>query len=311
MLNPVPPILAAAEFSRLRFFIEFQEAVSAGESVFLRLRRDLRQAAREVLGRGEDFDRLFEPQVADDPLARRRFQRPGPPFVILMPESIPKRLVSGDVLALPIVFWGQGRHGIADFIEVMQAFGESGIHRKEGRFGLLKVETEDAGGSGIEIWRPGSNVSHLAPPVLDARWWLETSLSANAAELYLQVRTPARLIADGRPLFKADFCRLFPFILRRVTSMLYAHCGIEVIDNPQALIARAAQVSEEKNDLRWRDWRVIEGERCRQELGGLTGSLHLRGEALDDLYWILGLGTLMNCGKGATFAAGGYTLHPF
>ncbi|MFA5515667.1 MAG: CRISPR system precrRNA processing endoribonuclease RAMP protein Cas6 [Desulfuromonadales bacterium] len=308
MLTPIPSILSTAEFSRLRFLLEFQETVPAGEAVLLRLRRDLLKAARGVLGRSERFNRLFNPPVAEDPLARRRFQRPAPPFVILMPEPVPHRFEAGDALPLPVVFWGQGRQGIADFILIMEAFGESGIHRGAGRFVLRAVEAEATGGHWLpDFWRPGQNPDRLAPPVHDARWWLETSLPAETP-LCLRLRTPTRLMANNRPLFQATFARLFPFILRRVTSMLYAHCGIEVTDEPQVLIARAARVNELGNDLVWRDWRVLDGQTHRQELGGLVGALHLGGEELEELRWILGLGTLMNFGKGAAFVAGSYSL---
>ncbi len=272
----------------------------------MRLRRDLRQSGRQVLGRGERFTRLFDPPLAADPVARRRFQRPGPPFVILPPAKIPRQLEPGDIFPLQVIFWGEGRQFLADFIRVLEEFGPVGIHRGEGRFELLTVEGEDAAGTLGQIWRAGENPERLAPPASEAGWWLEAAVPAGP--LCLEFLTPARLITEGRPLFRASFNRLFPFILRRVTSMLHAHCGLEPVDNPRVLIGRAAEVIEVENRLAWRDWRVLEGENKRQELGGLTGHLRLGGEALDDLRWILGLGSLLNLGKGAAFAAGHYVL---
>jgi hypothetical protein len=307
MLNPLPSILHACEFSRLHFYLEFQESVPAGEDVLLRLRRDLRQAGREVLGHGERFDLLFDPPLSADPVARRHFQRPGPPFVILPPDKIPRQLEPGDILPLSVVFWGKGRQGIADFIRVLQSFGATGLHRREGRFELLSVEGGDAAGNIRPLWQPGEDPVRFSAPVQDARWWLETSLPAGLP-LRLEFVTPARLIADGRPLFHASFSRLFPFILRRVTSMLHAHCGLEVVDNPRHLIACAAQVDELENTLVWRDWRVLERDEGKQELGGLVGALLLEGDAVHELMWILGLGSLTNLGKGAAFASGHYHL---
>lgn len=307
MLNPLPSILHTCEFSRLHFYLEIQESVPAGEDVLLRLRRDLRQAGGEVLGRGERFDRLFDPPVSTDPIARRRFQRPGPPFVISPPDKIPRQLEPGDVLRLSIVFWGKGRHGIADFIRVLQSFGASGLHRREGRFELLTVAGDDASGNIRPLWKAGEDPVRFSAPVQDAHWWLETTLPASLP-LRLEFITPARLIAEGRPLFHASFSRLFPFILRRVTSMLHAHCGVEVIDAPRDLIACAAQVDELENTLVWRDWRVLEGDEGKQELGGLVGVLLLDGDAVHEILWILGLGRMMNFGKGAAFASGHYRL---
>ncbi len=307
MFTRIPSILQTCAFSRLRFHLEFLEDAPGGAAILLRLRRDLRQAAGAILGRGERFTALFDPPLAADPVACRRFQRPGPPFVILPPTTLPQRFAAGEDFSLTIVFWGSGRQRVGDFIRALQSFGAIGLYRGEGRFELLAIEGEDAAGHFRPLWRPGQDPDRLSIPFHDLRWWLETTLPP-ALPLRLAIRTPARLITDGRPLFRGDFRHLFPFILRRTTSMLYAHCGVEAIDDPRQYVTRAAEVVELENSLAWRDWRVLHGEGKKQELGGLGGSLLLDGAALQDLAWILQLGTLMNLGKGAAFAAGSYVI---
>ena len=62
-------------------------------------------------------------------------------------------------------------------------------------------------------------LGEIAPPVNDLRWWLETF--AEVDSIVLEFVTPARLLSHGRPLFRIDFARLFPYILRRVSSVFY------------------------------------------------------------------------------------------
>lgn len=305
MFIDIPSWLQAAEFSRLTFLLEFQHPYPAPPEALLRLRRELRQTGRHLLDR-EPFALLFDPSVAADPVARRQFQLPGPPFVLQWPDPLPHGFEAGDVLPLTVVFWGEGRQRLGDFARVVRDLGPRGLHCGEGRVELVGIEAMDAGGNRSPLWQPGERLEWLAPPALEARWYLETApVDVN---LKLQFCTPARLLAEGRPLFRASFARLFPFILRRVTSMLHAHCGVVPTIEPRHLVARAATVEVRENRLFWHDWRALEGEGERHDLGGLSGSLSIGGEAIGELFWVLGLGALMNLGKGASFGAGRYLL---
>lgn len=296
------------EFALVHFGLEFQEPCRISQADFLRLRRELWMVADRVLGdrTSERFRLLFDPPLSDDPVALRRFQRPGPPFALL-PEAWQEKLFdAGDRLEIAASFWGRGVHVIRDFARVLQSLGKVGIHRSQGIFELVAIEAEDAGGSRSSIWRGGEGLHHLPPPVNEVGWWL--SRQGEPAAVLLEFLTPARLLSKGRPLFNVDFCRLFPFLLRRVTGMLYAHCGREIIDDPGRLLAAADQVHAVENSFCWHDWRTLEGQGTFQDLGGISGSVRLEGEALQDVLGILRIGSLMNVGKGAAFGAGHFRL---
>ncbi|MBE0597731.1 MAG: CRISPR system precrRNA processing endoribonuclease RAMP protein Cas6 [Desulfuromonadales bacterium] len=307
MFIDIPSRLRGVEFSRLNFLLELQEPYLARSEALLRLRRELRQAGRQLLA-PDRFAPLFDPPPPTDPVARRQVQLPGPPFVLQWPDRLPQRLEAGDVLEVAATFWGEGRQRLGDFAQVMQALGPRGVHQGEGRFELIGIEAADGSGARRPLWGAGAKLGGLAPPSLEAGWYLETNLPVSDC-LRLEFCQPARLLSAGRPLFRASFARLFPFILRRVTSMLQAHCGIDAGGEAPWLLARAATVQASDNHLHWQDWRCLAREEENQELGGLTGSLWLRGEALGDLFWLLALGALMNLGKGASFGAGHYLLH--
>jgi hypothetical protein len=299
-----PVRLHSVDFVRIRFQLEFQEPYLLTLEAALRLRRNLRQALHPA--ESEYFQQLFEPPLPSDPVAVRRFQRPSPLFVLLPPSDLPRTLLEGDLLDLEVLFWGTGVHQLGDFSLVLQALGAAGWHRGEGRFNLVQLGATNHAGGCERIWQVGQSPLNLAPPVLSAAWWLEES-GVWEAPLQLEFLSPARILSGGRPLFQPNFVRLFPFFLRRVTSMVHACCGVEILDDPEPLLKASSAVIETSNTLHWSDWRTLEGE-SSQELGGVTGSVFLQGDILPEILWILNLASLMNLGKGASYGAGHFRL---
>ena len=307
-MNDLFSLPSDIEFALVHFQLEFQEQFCLGMAELLRLRRELLMAAGQALGErsSERFQALFDPPLPDDPVALRRFQRPSPPFALLFHPRRERDFDAGDRFEITVSFWGRGVQLVGDFARVLQALGKIGLHCGRGTFELAAIEAEDASGNRLTIWQEGEGLQLLTPPINEVGWWLNRD--GEPAAVMLEFLTPARLLSQGRPLFKLDFRRLFPFILRRVTSMLYAHCGLEVVDDPGRLLAAADRVHEVQNVLYWQDWRTLEGEGMTQDLGGIIGSVRLEGETLQSVFGILRVGSLMNVGKGAAFGAGCFRL---
>lgn len=293
------------EFSLIHFHLEFQEPYRLTLEALLRLRRNLQSAARQILGE-EGYVALFESPLPADPFALRRIQRPGPPFAIIPDTKQEGDYDTGERFLLRATFWGKGIRFLSDFAKVLQGLGKLGLHRGEGLFELVAIDSEDSTGNHYPIWQEGKSLFDLSPTINDLRWWLQGF--SESASVVLEFLTPARLMSKGRPLFRTDFRGLFPFILRRVGSMLYAHCGSEAIRDPGALLASAALTHELENRLRWQDWRTLVGPEQTQELGGVVGSIRLGGEGLPEVLPILRIGTLLNVGKGAAFGTGSFSL---
>ena len=313
MIADIPRELQGVDFALTRFQLEFQDSFRISREVLLCLRRDLLQAARLVLSRnasaeGNDrFSALFDPPLPDDPVALRRHQRPGAPFALLPEPDGTGEYEAGDLLDLQVAFWGAGIQSIGDFARTLRVLGRLGLHRGEGTFELAAIIAEDAAGNRSRIWSEGEDLKDLAPPVCNARWWLESDQSGGSG-VDLEFITPARLLSQGKPLFRPSFGKLFPFILRRVTSMMHNHCGLEMTMEAQSLLRSAAQVETRENRLRWEDWKTLTGEEKVQDLGGVCGLLRLEGDALAEIFWILKMGSLLNIGKNAAFGAGHYRL---
>jgi CRISPR/Cas system endoribonuclease Cas6 (RAMP superfamily) len=90
--------------------------------------------------------------------------------------------------------------------------------------------------------------------------------------------------------------------------MHQAWCGGPLLDDAPSLLPEAGGVEEVENRMRWKDWRVLAGAGQERDLGGLLGEIILTGPGLNDLWWLLRFGTLLNVGRGAAFGAGRYRL---
>ena len=299
-----------AEFSRIHFTLEFLEDFSLSLEAMLCMRAGLRSAGHRLARMACCVDSekdhaasdLLEPPLPDDPVAVRLFQKPSPFFAFRPPECLPRKISAGEHFEISATFWGKGIQQIGQLAQVLRGMGNSGFKADRGYFELMEIETEDLAGNRFSIWSDGKSFEKLAPAVNPVDLWLEQSTPCNGS-LALKFLTPARLISQGKPLFQPTFSRIFPFILRRVTSMFYHSCHLELEVDHKNLIELTNFVQEKTNHLTWEDWKVSGSKR---ELGGFINEVVVEGEELEKFSWLLKLGALMNIGKGAAYGAGCY-----
>lgn len=301
-----PHSLAAAEIALVRFDLELLAACTLEIENLLGLRRLLRQAAGILPPRRRAT--LLEPPLSDDPAALRRFQKPAPPFVLRSVETLTGDYQEGDRLQLEVLFLGNGTLTIADFMRVLQNLGAYGLTSGQGRFELGGAQSQGADGNWRAFRRDRREMADLVPELVRLDQWLDRTWP-NALPLLLELTTPTRLVAGGRALRRPRFTQLFPFLLRRVSSMLYAHCAIEPVAEPGMLLETAAHIEAEWLECRWIDWRELDDAMRTGSIGGLTGRLRLAGPELEELLWVVLLATLFGIGRGAAYGAGGCRLH--
>lgn len=310
-LIPVwPEVLQHVDVVKVRFVLNFVSSCQAQPADFLEVGRALRLAGRQSLDSRDtaaiqQWQALFQPALSDDPVARRKFQKPAPAFVVTMPLMQKKMFKAGDQLGLEVLFLVTSIPLIHDFLRSLVHLGHLGLVAGKGHFEVSEVYSVGSGNSESLAWRQGEPLESLSCSVQSLTWLLQEERIAGNVKLNFV--TPTRLIVEGKPLRKPHFTQVFPFMLRRATSMLYAHSGIEVLDDPSELLAlvRGLQVVESK--LSWHDWRPLAG---RQGLvvGGFMGEMVLEGQSLDEVFWVFAVASLFGIGKGATYGAGRFVL---
>ena len=303
-------VLNKSEYCRVVFDLEFQERFTFGRDLLLRLRRELKRAASTTFMDKDLHHRIInmlDPDPADDPYSRRLYQKPSPPFVIHPLEAANIVRDAGDFFRLEVIFFGDCGQHISLFCSLMQCLGSIGFYRGEGRFELINLGAYDQSGelTRLPIPDPGQPVESV--PLIPFLWWVE-ELTRLSAPLTLTFQTPARLLSNNKPLFNPAFTDIFPFILRRVTSMFHAWYGVDFVKDAQDLINSAADLDVLSSDLRWQDWRTLNGDSSEQNLGGIVGRMHLDRIGSDELITIITLGSLLNIGKSASYGSGKFTL---
>lgn len=299
-----PSCLNLGECALVRFHLELLDDGCLDIDQLLGLRRLLRRAAAEVLGARAAA--LFDPPLSGDPVAVRRFQKPAPGFVLHPDPAITGELLAGDRIAMEMLFLGSAIQSIGDLLLTWRKMGEYGLTGESLPFTMAAADSFGLDGRWRPFWQGSRRIAELAPGLIRLDEWLEQSWPREEP-VELTFLTPVRLVTGNGVLRRPRFDQLFPFMLRRVTSMLHACCGLEPVDDPGGLLAAGHQVAASQANVRWVDWRETGG---LERVGGMTGTLRLQGPGLEELLWVVLLSTLFGVGKGAAFGAGCCRIRP-
>jgi len=297
------------EFIRLHCTLSCEQQGEVRMADLLGLRADVIQVARDMVSLGaldsKMFSDLFDPQAANDPESRRRFQKPAPPFVFrYLPEGF-RVYHPGEDFRFELLLMGASLSHVDFFIRLVEVLAGKAFGG-EGCFELTEVRGLDDSENDHPVWLQGDDFDELMPPVCSAGWWAMRHEDF-IEPLQLEIVTPARLLTRGRPLFRPQFIDLLPFLLRRVTSLCYAHAGLTLFEDVAPVLEAGREVACSCN-LNWEDWRAsVPGSSI--DLGGLIGSCELRGPGVRKLSGLLAMAELFQVGRGAAYGAGKIELH--
>ncbi len=296
-------ILQQADYSSICFQLRFDDDFLLPAYGLLRLRRELNRllkAGAADNGYPAYFRNLLQPALPTDPVLLRRVQQPAPGFVLRIDNLKPQRFLAGELLSIPVCFFARGMTLVEPFTRLLEALGPVGLCGKSGRFQLEAIQDDSELADSGKLWSGGP-----FPIALTISDLTRQAVERSAATVKFELMTPARLLKNSRPLFRAEFMDIFPFILRRVTGMLAVWADLEESFDTRHLLECASSLSETENRLSWLDWRPLQQH---DEAGGLRGSVCLSGDQLAELLPILRIGELLGIGKGAAFGAGRYRL---
>jgi hypothetical protein len=296
--------LQEIEFADISFHYRLQTPRVLPPFPELTLRPALHKAGMERLD-PTPFEQLFTPPLPADPTALQRYQRPAPPFAF-QPRPLDLSGAATEQGIIDCRLFGDGISLLYDLIITMQGVQPYTFANNQQEGLLVAVSAVDASGQGRVLWEKG-RTKCADPPRITAAWRFDPLPVTDCWQL--EIFTPARLLVQGKPLFRPDFRHLLPFILRRVTANCYFCHHIEIAGATD-LLALSADVQTTENHLQWHDWRSQAAGGTLTGLGGVWGSLLLTGYLPDDLIDLIRLGSLLNMGKGAAYGAGAFRLIP-
>jgi hypothetical protein len=298
MFDPWLERLQQVDWVCLNYRLRLSEAVDLPAWALLRLRRELAAVAKAFPQQG--YSLLLRPSLPDDPRLLRQVQQPAPGFILSVDQPEARTVVESDQMTLIVCFVGLAIAQVSLFSQFLVDLGQVGLYCHRGRYVVEQIDSATAPGLFSPIWRGGS--LHLTPRIFALSELIDDS---PPPVVHFEFCTPARLLKQGKPLFRATFAEIFPFILRRTTSLLAVWGQVEQLFDSVELQRFACRLSCSHNRLVWHDWRPLGPH---DEAGGLCGSLHLHGEELAPLWPVLRLGELFGVGKSAAFGAGRYVL---
>lgn len=254
------------------------------------------------------YSYVFETPLPADAEVLRLYPYAPHPFVIgPMANSAGGKHHPGSQIRFGMTLVGRAMEYLPYFAYAFIRMGKAGIGKGRGRFHISQIDVTDEKGDKVETVFQNEKLS--APETV-----LDYGIAEKLADIYnpetvsVSFRTPLRVKYRGHFHDVPEFHILVRNLLRRLSNLLYFHCG-QRIDLPFAeIIKRAESVEMIENQTRWFDWKRYSGRQHKpMKMGGIVGRAIYKGN-LTEFLPMLVMGTWINIGKGTSFGLGSYTV---
>ena len=229
------------------------------------------------------------------------------PFVLNISGNGTQNRKPGSPLQFGMTLVGRAIEFLPYFAYGFIQMGQAGIGKGRGRFNVERIAVLNAEGQKAEtVFRQ----DRLSAPETLLNFEHARKLSAQYGpdKITVKFNTPLRVKYRGRLHDMPDFHILIRNLLRRVSNLLYFHCGQHTDFDFKTLIRKAEAVRMLHSDIRWADQKRYSNRQKKHMLmGGIVGQATYRGD-LAEFLPLLVLGTWVNIGKGTGFGLGSYTL---
>lgn len=259
---------------------------------------------RCVLGGRCVYGYVFETPVPSDAEVLSKNSHAPHPFVLELPTG-QCRVEPGSEFGVGMTLVGRAIDYLPYCVLAFEEFGRCGIGRSRGRFRVREVAAGD-GDTRVRVYDGRAGRFLASPTVL--RPGLTDPDDKGVDRVVLEFVTAARLKHEGRLVSEPEFHVVFRSLLRRISSLLYFHCGVRLDADFRGLIRAAADVRVETAELRWKDWsRYSARQRARMRYGGVLGRVTYCGRMGPFLPY-LRAGEHVHVGKHTSFGLGRYRL---
>lgn len=272
------------------------------------IQRTKKECTECLLHRRCVYSYIFETSPPEDTKVLRLYRTIPHPFVIEPPLSGDRIVKQNDTLAFNLVLIGRAVDYLPYFILTFTELGKQGIGKNRSKFILEKIEALDINGEGKSVYTCEDGVFQNDYPLLEASRLNQAESNNGKSQIEVKFLTPFRVRFDGKITDDIEFHVIFRNLLRRVSSLLYFHCGREMECDYKAYIEEAGKIKTLSNDLQWFDWeRYSTRQKQKMTLGGVLGTAKYEGN-LRPFMQILKLGEHIHLGKGTSFGLGKYEI---
>lgn len=310
--------LTALKFLSVRLYLRADETLrlpaykgSTLRGAFGRMFKDVvcviphRDCPRCVLRSNCAYPYVFETPVPETAQRMRKYPSAPHPFVILPTLEDKRQYNAGDIFHFDLILIGRGIDYLPYFIHTFAQFStRRGLGADRGKCTLASAQWQETQGQGVSIYDDGDQELREECQPISIESLLDDELDADAVRI--QFLTPTRIVQSGRLASDLPFHFLVRTLLRRVSNLMYFHCGTELDVDFRSLIRQSEQVEIASNELQWYDWKRYSSRQQRHiKQGGLVGSVSYRGN-LHPFWPLLKLGEFIHVGKSTSFGLGKY-----
>jgi hypothetical protein len=295
-------------FTKLVFTLRL-ESDSGDPYALFSLKSCFREAFRETVCRSHGqcsrcsdrtecpFQAVFGQELAADPAALKRHQKPPLPFLFHIP-LLPGHGCTDRDVELGLVIIGYAMNYLPEFCSTLMRLLR-GPREDIPSVEVVRIDSEGCSGFRSLV------VAGQGPLSLDAISTISADdlvamNTLSCSRLGLRVMTPLRIQLEGRFMRRFSFSPFIRTLLRRVSSLAYYYYGSALEMDFQRLARISDSIGTLDESMQWAAWK-------KGPLEGVVGSGILCGD-LTDFHPALLLGTYLSCGKGAAFGLGRYEL---
>lgn len=262
------------------------------------------------LGNVCPYGYIFETSPPEGSQVLRTLSDVPAPFVLEPPLDGRTRYEPGESLDFDLVLVGRGIQYLPYFLVVFQELGQAGLGRRRARYQVERVAAIDPlTDEETTIYAGGGDLVAGQGPSLSSPGLAGRAATLPTDRLTLRFLTPTRVKYQDRYTAQPDFHVIIRSLLRRISSLVYFHCGQLWETDFRSIITAAEAVETAEMAVEWIDWERYSGrQKRRMNLGGFVGEMTYQGD-LAGFRSLLVLGELVHVGKATVFGNGKYEAH--
>ncbi len=237
------------------------------------------------------------------------------PFLIEPPLDKRTLYEEGEKLSFFLTLFGKAIDYLPYFIIVLREMGREGIGKRKLPYGIRQILSLDQYGEVCGKVYSGAtglvNAKELriitgADIIMNSEKNGTSTKSKEQGQICLNFCTPTRLQSDSKLICKPEMDIIMRSVLRRISSLLEFHQGIEMSMDFRSFFAGIHEsIQLVENQTEWLDWeRYSNRQEEKLKMGGIVGKAVYEGEGIDAILPWLKLAEWVHVGKNPLFGLG-------
>ena len=230
---------------------------------------------------GEDHDSdciyayIFDTKPRQDSQILRNYESVPRPFLFETIYDSRKYFPPGERISFSFTLIGKGLDYLPYFIYSLQEMAKIGLGKSNKPLVLRQIFQVSVQQDLEQLIYDGKEqrIYNRWQPLSGDEIIKNANINLSNKEIWIHFLSPTRIKSKGNYLTTApNFDDLLKSIIRRFSSIIYFHQGLQLEMDFKDYFAQAAQVRLLKEDSRWIDWeRYSNRQHDKIKLGGLVG----------------------------------------